>query len=1135
MLKKQAKALAYISRSAADVNKPTADPAKDLAKSLINVDFKHSDALGPTIESCLSPSNQIQAALAKIAAAGWAKVDLKNVDQTKINEILTAMGYANATVIVNDTSITITIANNQGQQQTVVITKDQETQTTRTSFNDVPVAVTEAARQAFSDWLALAQAMQTAHSPATPMKLMVFLMSQLAENNGVVGQGVSPRQSPENQKQIAETFNIPAGQLGKLPEQWQNMLAAVAMRQNETATAGQTGPPLQQAVLAIPFIRDVAGLLTDTPTTPLLPSMFSALSIHLRWLMESAGISQEATAEQFATAIIALLTGKENGTVVTAENASPEGQSALKNAEDLNGRLSAYLKTKNIPSSKMVVTNSNNTFVKYGNRICGMPVFLYHDTDGSVTLYIQQQFINALYAEQATRLQQQSSALPRGDLLDQFVTEEVDELFAITDMLAANKQLTPVQAYFSHHDTPNNRPPAHHPLIVTIADQVGQSILGIDNTYQPTVLRPEQLLNGTIMPEVDVHAPRNPIQAAMEAFLKRIPSPLPSDTFSPRYFADDLPRTMLSYFAELMDHIQFKFVDARLLGSVKKQGFSIETHAPIEIAGGIFTVAGKMPRKITVTTTVTIAADITFVQLLLLVTTLYQRMLDDSKDKSEQYRQLLQKKLTDIDRIAKNFIYAAEYLESVKDTWPKLLALDPRDVKELNAYIGAVITGFRKLTAGYVIKSDDSPQQRKATAESWLGIDQEWLETFVKRIPQSKRLQFIKRLFNASQNRWARAIAYETTAPARQLDAAVMERGGRVLDSIRARTDQTKTLLQEIDEELAKQTLDPNTSETRITEEIIKIVQKKVGSYYDNTLFSGGDPRYLALEAQKFAKALGIDPSQVAGIREISPTSIIKSQHMVCMMQAYLCGRILQQKGIEVYWLNVIENYSGDTGAHAAILAKLPNGLFRIVDSVQPLGAGAIPAEFLSQDEVQQGLADALVFSKILDPRQHHYRIAITQFESGALASAHNNLGGVSLPAITSSIEEKTFRDALILNPNDPAALLNLSDLLTRQGHVDQAEKLYRTLIRLSPQMPLVWRGLGILLLQQHRYKEAQSAFSNELRNMRTQLGDDNDDFIWNNLGMASAAISEFDNAETAFRRAIELYPRTIYFNNLIG
>ena len=307
LIKKQAKALAYISRSAADVNKPTADPAKDLAKSLINVDFKHSDALGPTIESCLSPSNQIQAALAKIAAAGWAKVDLKNVDQTKINEILTAMGYANATVIVNDTSITITIANNQGQQQTVVITKDQETQTTRTSFNDVPVAVTEAARQAFSDWLALAQAMQTAHSPATPMKLMVFLMSQLAENNGVVGQGVSPRQSPENQKQIAETFNIPAGQLGKLPEQWQNMLAAVAMRQNETATAGNNGPLLQQVALAVPFIRDVAELLTaeplallgkNSPTTALtLPFIYRFVA----WVAQGLGLTHNIDPKWYET------------------------------------------------------------------------------------------------------------------------------------------------------------------------------------------------------------------------------------------------------------------------------------------------------------------------------------------------------------------------------------------------------------------------------------------------------------------------------------------------------------------------------------------------------------------------------------------------------------------------------------------------------------------------------------------------------------------------------------------------------------------------------------------------------------------------------------------------------------------
>ena len=114
------------------------------------------------------------------------------------------------------------------------------------------------------------------------------------------------------------------------------------------------------------------------------------------------GIGLDVTAAGFAQAVIKQFTGDNGADIVTPENASPEGKQALDNAGRLSVELSGYLKSKNISSTaRVVVTKGDNTFVKFGNRVCGMPTFLRKADDGSLTLYIHQEFLNALYAEQA--------------------------------------------------------------------------------------------------------------------------------------------------------------------------------------------------------------------------------------------------------------------------------------------------------------------------------------------------------------------------------------------------------------------------------------------------------------------------------------------------------------------------------------------------------------------------------------------------------------------------------------------------------------------------------------------------------------------------------------------------------------
>ena len=215
---------------------------------------------------------------------------------------------------------------------------------------------------------------------------------------------------------------------------------------------------------------------------------------------------------------------------------------------------------------------------------------------------------------------------------------------------------------------------------------------------------------------------------------------------------------MLAYFAELMDHVQFIFAENNELPAC---GFIIEEHSPIEIDGTIIDMPGKARRKVTVNTTITISDDISFVQMLGLITTLYQQMLDNSQGKPEQYKQLLHDKLNNIDNIAKNFIYAAEYLDTVKSSWPEKLGLNTTETIRFDNYIEYVINGLRRLAGGYEIAHQDSLAVKKAAAEAWLSIDQNWLDSIQNRFPEdpAKRLEFIMSQLNAKQDAWAREAA----------------------------------------------------------------------------------------------------------------------------------------------------------------------------------------------------------------------------------------------------------------------------------------------------------------------------------------------------------------------------------------
>lgn len=103
--------------------------------------------------------------------------------------------------------------------------------------------------------------------------------------------------------------------------------------------------------------------------------------------------------------------------------------------------------------------------------------------------------------------------------------------------------------------------------------------------------------------------------------------------------------------------------------------------------------------------------------------------------------------------------------------------------------------------------------------------------------------------------------------------------------------------------------------------------------------------------------------------------------------------------------------------------------------------------------------------------------------------------------------------------PNNPRGLSRLAASLFDQGRFEEAEQLYRDVIRLTPADPLAYYDLGLTLLAQYRYDEAIAAMQTVIR----QAPDDS--FAHFELGQMQHSQGQFAEAEAAFRTVIRLDP----------
>ena len=114
---------------------------------------------------------------------------------------------------------------------------------------------------------------------------------------------------------------------------------------------------------------------------------------------------------------------------------------------------------------------------------------------------------------------------------------------------------------------------------------------------------------------------------------------------------------------------------------------------------------------------------------------------------------------------------------------------------------------------------------------------------------------------------------------------------------------------------------------------------------------------------------------------------------------------------------------------------------------------------------------------------------------------------------------ERLYRIILKIQPEHLETKYNLGLILNLSGRSDEAEAIFKKIIELKPDFANVHFNLGNALHQKTRFKEAEVSYKKaiEFKPNFAQL--------YNNLGVTLISLGRLDEAEASYRKAIELKP----------
>ncbi|OLC56154.1 MAG: hypothetical protein AUH92_00725 [Acidobacteria bacterium 13_1_40CM_4_69_4] len=123
-------------------------------------------------------------------------------------------------------------------------------------------------------------------------------------------------------------------------------------------------------------------------------------------------------------------------------------------------------------------------------------------------------------------------------------------------------------------------------------------------------------------------------------------------------------------------------------------------------------------------------------------------------------------------------------------------------------------------------------------------------------------------------------------------------------------------------------------------------------------------------------------------------------------------------------------------------------------------------------------------------------------------------------------LDYKSVVDRLAIEPNNPALLNELGDILMQYGRPQQAVVQYEKTLKAQPDLAIAWNNLGVALTASGQPMEGESAYRRAIRlNPAYALA-------YYNLGANYDQRGDYDDAINYYQRAIELDPGLLDVRN---
>lgn len=191
-------------------------------------------------------------------------------------------------------------------------------------------------------------------------------------------------------------------------------------------------------------------------------------------------------------------------------------------------------------------------------------------------------------------------------------------------------------------------------------------------------------------------------------------------------------------------------------------------------------------------------------------------------------------------------------------------------------------------------------------------------------------------------------------------------------------------------------------------------------------------------------------------------------------------GLAYRQKGYYDEALRAYERAAASGSESAALEGTLELQLIRREAQLAADAAAKLVARFPHTPKVLNDYGAALQMLGRHDEAESRYQEALALDDQYPFA--HNNLGVVLWHKGDARGSVNGFRRAL-QSPKCPMeARLNLALVLFKQKHLDLALESYRQVIRLKPDHPVGWNGIGLILVELEKFEEARNAFARAIQ-----------------------------------------------------